>query len=249
MRWGVLLRNPADAVERPRVPHHEFTALTPTQVQVFLRAAREDRLYALYVLAVTMGMRLGELLELAWPDVNLDAGELRIARQLVWVRNVEPTVAEPKTDSGRRTIALPPVAVQALREHRRRQIQERLLAGTAWQDRWNLAITSALGTPINPSNLRNRSFRPLLKTAGLPRVRFHDLCHTVASLLLAAGTNVKAVQERLGHTTARVTLDVYAHTLPGRQQVAATLARLVTPQASRGLQQACSTQESSRRCR
>ena len=224
VKWGMLPRNPADAVERPRVPRHEFTALTPAQVQALLQAAREDRLYALYVLAVTTGIRLGELLGLTWPDVNLNSGELCVARQLVWVRNTEPTLAGPKTDSGRRTIALPPVAVDALREHRRRQLRERLLAGPAWQDRWNLVFSTPLGTPINPSNLRNRSFRRLLEKAGLPRVRFHDLRHTVATLLLAAGTNVKAVQEQLGHTTARLTLDVYAHTLPGmRQQVAATL--------------------------
>lgn len=237
VKWGLLPRNPADAVERPRVPRHEFTPLTPAQVQAFLQEARGDRLYALYVLAVTTGMRLGELLGLTWPDVDLDAGEVRVRRQLVWVRNVEPTLAEPKTDAGRRTISLPPLAVEALHEHRRRQLEERLLAGPAWQDRWHLVFTTPLGTPINPSNLRNRSFRPLLEKAGLPRVRFHDLRHSVASFLLAAGTNVKAVQELLGHITSRVTLDTYAHTLPGmRQQVAATLERLVAPQDRNALQ-------------
>lgn len=237
VKWGMLSRNPADHVDRPRVPRQEFKVLTPAQVQAFLAAARSDRLFALFVVAVTTGMRLGELLGLTWEDVNLNSGELHVRRQLVWVRNTQPTLAEPKTDSGRRTIVLPPVAVAALREHRRRQLQERLLAGPAWQDRWNLVFTTPLGTPINPANLRNRTFYPLLEKAGLPRVRFHDLRHTVASLLLAAGTNVKAVQEQLGHSTARMTLDVYAHTLPGmRQQVAATLERLVTPPQSAGLQ-------------
>lgn len=237
VRWGLLPRNPADAVDRPRVTRREMATLTPDQARAFLEAAREDRLNALYVLALSTGMRLGELLGLTWPDVDLEAARLQVRRQLVWLRNAEPVLAEPKTAKGRRSIVLPALAVEALRQHRRRQAEERLLAGPAWRDRWQLVFTTPLGTPINPSNLRNRSFRQLLERAGLPRIRFHDLRHTVASLLLAAGTHPKLVQEQLGHSTVQLTLDVYSHVLPSlRKQVADTLERLVAPPERSALQ-------------
>ncbi|MDI3269345.1 MAG: site-specific integrase, partial [Bacillota bacterium] len=213
VKWGLLARNPAEAVDRPRIQRRDMPTLSVEEVQAFLAAAKEDRLYALYVLAITTGMRQGELLGLRWEDVDLKAGRLYVRRQLVWLRYAEPALSEPKTAKGRRTVELPGLAVEALRQHRKQQAKERLLAGPAWQD-WGLVFTTRLGTPIHPSNLRTRSFQPLLKKAGLPLIRFHDLRHTHASLLLAAGVHPKLVQERLGHATVGITLDVYSHTVP-----------------------------------
>lgn len=237
VKWGMLPRNPADAVEKPRPPRHEMAVLTPDQVRAFLEAAREDRLYALYVLAITTGMRLGELLGLRWQDIDLSGARLVVRVQLVWLGN-RPMLTEPKTAKGRWPIDLPPLAVEALRQRRKQQAQERLLAGPAWRDEWGLAFTTALGTPIRPANLRRWSFKPLLARAGLPPIRFHDLRHTHASLLLAAGTHPKLVQEQLGHSTVTLTLDTYSHVLPSlRRQVAATMQQLLAaPQDGAGLQ-------------
>ncbi|MBT9260205.1 MAG: site-specific integrase [Clostridiales bacterium] len=227
VKWGLSARNPAEAVDRPRIQRREMPTLSAAEVHAFLAAAKEDRLYALYVLAITTGMRQGELLGLRWGDVDLKAGRLYVRRQLVWLRNVEPTLSEPKTAKGRRTVELPGLAVEALRQHRKQQAKERLLAGPAWRDQ-DLVFTTQLGTPIHPSNLRTRSFQPLLKKAGLPLIRFHDLRHTHASLLLAAGVHPKLVQERLGHATVGITLDVYSHTTPSlHRQVAGILEDLL----------------------
>ncbi|WP_273000758.1 tyrosine-type recombinase/integrase [Hydrogenibacillus schlegelii] len=230
VKWGQIPRNPADAVERPRIARRETPALTPEQVRAFLAAAREDRLYALYVLAITTGMRQGELLGLRWEDVDLEEGRLYVRRQMIWRRNTEPHLSEPKTAKGRRPVELPPMAADALRQHRKQQVEERLLAGPAWQDRWGLVFTTSIGTPINPSNLRSRSFRKVLQRAGLPPIRFHDLRHTHATMLLAAGVHPKLVQERLGHSTVAITLDVYSHATPAmHRQVADTVEQLLRP--------------------
>jgi integrase len=118
-------------------------------------------------------------------------------------------------------IDLPKLAIEALREHRVRQVKERLALGADWRPELNLVFTSELGTPLNPSNVTRRSFHPLLKRSHLPRIRFHDLRHTAATLLLAAGEHPKVVQERLGHHSVALTLDVYSHVLPSMQKAAA----------------------------
>lgn len=173
----------------------------------------EDRLYALYVLAVTCGLRFGELLELCWKDVDFEARTLTVNRQLQRV-NGTLQFQTLKTPRSRRTIALPELAVAALKAHRARQMEERLKMGELWQD-LDLVFCSEIGTPLNESNVRNRSFYPLLEKAGLPRIRFHDLRHTCATLLLAQGVHPKFVQEQLGHARIGVTLDTYTHVMPG----------------------------------
>lgn len=227
LRWGLVPRNVADLVDAPRVPHKEMKVLTPEEAQKFLEAAQGDRFYALYALAIACGLRLGELLGLKWEDIDFGAGTLQVRRQLQWVKG-GPQFMEPKTKQSRRTIFLPPLAVTALKEHRKKQREERLRLADVWQDN-GLVFCTEIGTPINPPNLHRRSFRPILERAGVTRVRFHDLRHTCATLLLMEGTNPRVVQEQLGHSNIATTLGLYSHVLPSmKKQVADTMESILT---------------------
>lgn len=231
VKWGIVPRNVLDAVETPKVEKKEFRPLTLEEAKKFLDAAREDRLYAMYVLAVTCGLRFGELLGLQWEDVDLEGRRLTVKNQLQWLPGPngksEPCFIPPKTAKSRRTIPLPDVAVFALKRHKTEQARERLRAGDVWQD-WGLIFTSEIGTPLDPSNVRNRSFYPLLQKAGLPRIRFHDLRHTCATLLLSQGVHPKLVQEQLGHSEISMTLDTYSHIIgPMMDEVARTMDNLL----------------------
>lgn len=229
VRWGLVARNVTEAVDRPRAERKEMRVLTPEQADALLEATRADRLAALYVLAITTGMRQGELFGLTWGAIDLEAGRLQVTRQLQYLRGGKgPELLAPKTKAARRSLELPQLALEALREHRRRQLEERLALGPVWQDEWDLVFTTEVGTPLHPSNVARRSFRPLLVRAGLPRIRFHDLRHTAATLLLAGGEHPKVVQERLGHSSIALTLDTYSHVLPvADEQAAHTLARVI----------------------
>ncbi len=220
VRWNLVARNPTDAVDAPRPQRKEITVFTAEQAQRFLDAAKDDRLHALYVLALMTGMRQGELLGLHWQDVDLAAGSLSVRRTLVRTSQGW-SWAEPKTAKGRRTIALSALAVEALRQHRVRQLEERLRAGGLWDD-LDLVFPNHIGKPLERQNVVKRSFRPLLARAGLPYIRFHDLRHSAATLLLSLGEHPKVVQERLGHSTIGVTMDIYSHVLPDMQRNAAS---------------------------
>jgi integrase len=219
LRWNLIARNPAELVDAPRPKRKEIAPLTPDQAKALLDAARGDRLEALYVVALTSGLRLGELLALRWADLDGERGELHVRRTLVRTQ-AGLSFNEPKTAKGRRTVRLPSFAVAALREHRARQLEERLRIGPAW-DGQDLIFPNEVGRPIDRQNLIRRSFKKLLQKAGLPDVRFHDLRHTAATLLLRLGEHPKVVQERLGHSTISVTMDVYSHVLPDMQRQAA----------------------------
>lgn len=162
--------------------------------------------------------RQGEALGLRWDDVDLDAGTLTIRKSLQRVDG-ELQLVEPKTAKSRRTVALPDVAVSALRAHRVRQIEERLLAGSRWNDT-GLVFTTTIGTGLDGRNV-TRQFQKLLEDARLPRQRFHDLRHTCASLLLAQGVHPRVVMETLGHSQVRLTMDTYSHVIPQLQREAA----------------------------
>jgi integrase len=178
-----------------------------------------DRLEALYVLALNTGMRQGELLALKWDDVDLERGLLRVRRTLTHADKAF-VLGEPKTKNSRRTIMLTTSAVAALRVHLSRQQEEIERMGSLYQPGGLIFATEA-GTIINPSNLRNRSLKPLLKRAGLRAIRFHDLRHTCATLLLSKNINSKVVSEMLGHSSISITLDIYSHLLPDMQEKAA----------------------------
>ena len=222
VRWNLVARNVCDLVDPPRVSRREVRPLDAEQSRRFLTAAESDPFHALYVLAITTGMRQGELLGLRWSDLDLEAGALSVRRTAGRVRNLGIREDGPKTEKGRRSIRLTRAAVAALRANRVRQNEERLRAGGAWQDR-DLVFPNAIGGPFNSLTLLRRFYR-LLDSASLPRVRFHDLRHGTASLLLALGEHPKVVQELLGHSTIGITMDLYSHVAPSLQE--ATIERL-----------------------
>jgi integrase len=215
VRWNLILRNVTEAVKPPRPAPEEMRPLSSEETRRLLSAARGDRLEALYVLAVTTGMRRGELLGLKWLDVDLENATVSVRRTLTRTDNGKRiALGDPKTKRSRRTIRLAPQAVEALRVHLERQLQEIEALGDRYGDQ-GLVFATEAGTLINPSNLRQRSLAPLLKHAGLPHIRFHDLRHTCATLLLSKNVHPKFVQELLGHATIAITLDTYSHVLPG----------------------------------
>lgn len=219
VRWRLITRNVASGVEKPKQPRPEMRILDFHQVQQFLAAADDHRLYALFHLAVTTGLRRGELLGLKWTDLDSETGRLQIQRQLQRVQYQGLVLSEPKSATGRRSISLARVDLAKLQAHRTRQLEERLFAGGKWQEH-GLIFTSIFGTPCDPNNV-SRSFRKLLKAANLPRIRFHDLRHTAATIMLQQGIHPKIVQERLGHSNINLTLDTYSHVLPDMQKEAA----------------------------
>jgi integrase len=219
LRLGLVQRNVASLVDAPRMRHHEMSTLSHEQVGTLLLTARGDRFEALYLLAITTGMRQGELLALRWRDVDLDNRILKVRATLQFTA-AGFVFAEPKTSRSRRRIAISVYAAEALQRHRERQEQERTRLGDGWTDR-DLVFPNSLGKPQDGIDLLRYSFRPLLMRAGLPRIRFHDLRHTAATLLLRRGVNPKIVSEMLGHSSVAITLDIYSHVVPDMQQLAA----------------------------
>lgn len=219
LRWGLVARNVCDAVKPPRAPRREMSALTPEEARRLLAYATGDSLEALYVLALTTGMRQGELLALKWQDFDAETERLTVQRSVIYISGQGSIESEPKSNHGRRNILLTPLAVAALKGHRALQAEERIRA-IAWEDN-DLIFCNAVGRHIQASNLMRRSYRPLLEKSGLPRIRFHDLRHTAATLLLLQGVHVKVVSEMLGHSSVSLTLDVYSHVLPSMQSDAA----------------------------
>lgn len=221
VKWGLVPRNVTEAADKPKVQRKAMQVLTAEQARRFLQVAQEDRLYALYVLAVTTGMRQGEIVGLTWEHVNLEAGRIHVVQQLQRLPKQSPILVPPKTGKSRRVIVLSSIAVAALKKHRAQQAQERLFLGEGWQNSWNLVFTDEFGRPIDRDRVSRSSFKRLLRKADLPDIRFHDLRHTAATLLLEAGEHPKVVQEMLGHSSITLTLDTYSHVLPSMQKEAA----------------------------
>lgn len=192
VKWDLVIRNVCDAVDPPRVPKKEIEVLTADQVARLLAAAKGHRFEALFVLAIGTGMRLGEIFALKWQNVDLDRAALFVRHTLVEV-NGQLTLAEPKTAKSRRRIDLPKSVVGALRCRRVMEI-EAGLGDVEW------VFCNSIGGPLRRSHFHASIFKPLLNAAGLEPIRFHDLRHTSATLLLTAGVHPKIVQERLGHS-------------------------------------------------
>ena len=219
VKEGILPRNVADATSPPVIQNKQMQPLTEEQAITFFDYAKDDELFAAYLLAATTGLRRGELCGLCWDSVDLEKAVLTVQRQLLVYKDGLALEDTTKSKSGRRRIALTDDSIKALKAHRRNQAQERLLMGEAYQDN-NLVFCKPDGTYLDPREVTKR-FQRLLKAAGLPRVRLHDLRHTHASLLLARGVHPKVVQERLGHSSITMTLDLYSHLTPGLDQAAA----------------------------
>lgn len=218
VKWELLSRNPAELIELPRQRPREIQVLSPAQLKSFLEAARADRWYALWELLVATGLRPGEALALKWDD--LDGERMRVQRNLVRHSDGTWELKDPKTPRARRAVTVPKSVARTLKAHRTQQLEERLGAGRTYVDH-GLIFAVGNGNPLDWRVVVQRHFNKIIECAELPRIRPYDLRHTCASLLLAAGENVKVVSERLGHASAALTLDVYSHVLPDMQQMAA----------------------------
>jgi integrase len=218
VRWGILLRNAASLVDCPRVPAYEVRAMSPEEARLLLKAVHGDRLESAYVLALGVGLRQGELLGLEWDDVDLDAATLQVRQTLQRIEG-KLRIVEPKTRRSRRVVLLPRFVIAALRAHRARQLEERHWAGSRWHEN-RFVFTSTIGTPLDGTNVTHR-LHVLLDRAGIPRIRFHDLRHACATLLVGQGVHMRVVMETLGHSQIGLTMNTYAHVLPSLQQDAA----------------------------
>jgi integrase len=229
MRLDLIPRNPASLVTAPRQPRTEQHALTPEQVRILLAAFEEHPLRAFVTLLIMTGARRGEALALHWVDIHLDEGYADVKYTLEHNKGGSYTFAPPKTERSRRRVPLNALAIAALRRHHARQLEQRLAIGAAWQDE-DLLFTDATGHALRGNHILQRQFAPLLKQAGLPNIRLHDLRHTAASLLAQQGVHVTAVSRLLGHSSTSMTLDIYSHAFPDAEREAtATLDRLFGP--------------------
>lgn len=230
VKQGLIGRNPTKAIATPKVIQKEMQVLDDNQVRQLLIAAQGNRYEALYYLAVTTGLRKGELLGLKWEDINWASNTVQVRRQLQRSKGGGWVFSSPKTRAGRRIVQLGSETMGLLAAHRKRQDRER--DNPDWQDH-DMVFPSKVGTPTGQSNL-HKFFKRLLIKAGLPDIRFHDLRHTAATLMLMNGIPLIVVSRRLGHSKPSVTLDIYGHYLPGMQEKAANLMdELVTPIATK----------------
>ena len=216
VKWQLVARNVADAVQPPAPERKEMRALDERQTVWLFEAARGTRLYVPILFDATTGVRRGELLAIKWPDINLDAGSLSLRRSLEQTR-AGLRFKETKNKKGR-VISLPAILVKALREHLAEQNEFKKLFGADYQDQ-GLVFARPDGSIWKPESFTEEYFR-FTRKIGV-KVRFHDLRHSHASQLLRAGVPVKVVSERLGHSAVGITLDTYSHMLPGMQEEAA----------------------------
>ncbi len=215
VKWEILPRNVCDAVTPPRNPHKEKTVLTKHQARILLDQVKAHRLEALLVLAVTTGMREGEILALRWQDIDFEDNSLQVQRAVSYLKGYGYVESEPKTAKSRRMIKLPVFVVNILKQHRTQQEDQRKEVGKAWIEK-GLVFTNAQGYFYSSNTLR-KVFRRFLLSIDLPNMRFHDLRHSAATILLTMKVHPKVVQEILGHSQISVTMDLYSHALPSMQ--------------------------------
>ncbi len=223
VKLGLIGRNPCSGTIPPKPERTEMMFYDDHQVRSLLKTAQEigDKLYPLYFLAIHTGMRQAELMGLKWEDVDWNLSTLQVKRQVRYFKGRSYMFLEPKSKSGVRTIVIGKQALEILRNHKSEQ--ERMInsSGNDWTS-LDLVFPSGAGTPLTASNIR-RAFRKLLKASGLPHIRFHDLRHTAASLMLNHGIPVLIASKRLGHSKPSITIDVYGHMIPSKQEEAAQL--------------------------
>ena len=213
-RWGTIPRNPAAVVDPPRNPKRELHPPSADDVVRMIDTAwqRGDRLAPLWTVAAYSGCRRGELLGLQWPDIDVDRGALSVRRTLLSTSDTVPAYGEPKTARSRRTIALPPEAIESLSIHKAHQARERLAVGAHYADH-QLVFCTGIGTPLIARNVQ-RDFKLALSRANLSKeIQFHDLRLFAATLMLVAGGHIKVASERLGHGTIGITADLYTHVI------------------------------------
>ena len=219
MRWGLLHRNVAEAVDPPRVHRKEVQPPDAIDVLLILELANETPYAPPLTFLARTGCRRGECLGLRWSDVDLENGTASIVQTLQRVRKQGLVFLPPKSAKSRRAISLDAETVRSLREHRGKQVLLKVELGDAWGDH-GLVFPGALGQPLDPATL-TRNFKKLAGRVGMSHVRLHDLRHFHATMLLKSGTHLKVVQERLGHASIAITADTYSHVAPGLQKAAA----------------------------
>jgi integrase len=222
--WDLVPRNAADRAKPPKPKargdrHEQFRTWDRQTLGKFLRDTEGERLQPLWLLLATTGLRRGEAIGLSWAALDFDTNRLSVIRSLVDVDCGKPVWSDPKTARGRRVIALDPATVAALRSLRARQAQDRLIAGSAYND-LGLVFSHEDGSPLHPDTT-SHNFTRRAARLGLPPIRLHDLRHTWATLALETGIHPKVVQERLGHSNVSITLDLYSHVSPAMQTDAA----------------------------
>ncbi len=228
-RWEYVTRNVARQVTPPSVPRLQLKPLTPAETQRLFAAAAESRYEAAIYLAVLTGLRLGELFALRWADLDLGPEPVvRVRGSLQRVKG-QLTILEPKTRESVRDVAVGRLGAEALRRHRARQVEERLRAGSSWED-GDLVFPNVWGRFTPPDYFVRQEFRRIVDRAALPRMRFHDLRHTFATLQLNGKQPLKIVSEMMGHTRVAITQDLYTHVSAQMQRgAAAALDALLTP--------------------
>ena len=205
LRWGLVTRNVSDLVDKPRPRKTTITTWSVTEVNQFLLEIENHRWLPVYALAIYTGMRQGEILGLQRGDIDLEKGLINVKHQISSIPGQGLVITEPKSDKARRPITIPQSALDILKSH----------LDLTRKDS-GLIFTTSTGRPISPRNIL-RHFKNVIGQTGLPEIRFHDLRHTHATLLLAAGVHPKIVQERLGHSQISLTLDTYSHVIPSLQ--------------------------------
>jgi len=215
MKWQMLTHNPSDAVQPPKPKHKEMAALDESQVAELLEHFRDSRLYLPVLIAVTTGLRRGEVLAIKWQNVDLGTSRLFVRASLEQTKEAL-RFKKPKTRKSERTVILPAFTVEALQAHRKAQAEYRLKLGPDYQD-FDLVCPREDGSPWPPDSL-STLFAARIKKAPVPKIRLHDLRHTHATQLLKQGVHPKIVSERLGHSNISITLDTYSHVLPGMQE-------------------------------
>jgi integrase len=225
----LIQRNAAGKVDAPEVEPRSMDVYTPEEARTLINAARGHRLEALFTAALGLGLRMGECLGLCWPDLDFARRTLTVAHNLQRVKRVRRgdviRDGEPKTErllrqpKGKKIkpLRLPAAVIKALQQHQERQGAERLLAGNAWKGDGEFVFTSRVGTPLEQRRLHGE-FKALCDCAGLRRIRFHDLRHSAASILIAQGVHPKAIQELLRHSSIQLTMDTYGHLFEQMQQ-------------------------------
>ncbi len=220
MEWGLLPRNPADAVAPPRAQVIEMKTWGEADIATFLNAALGTPYFAIFHTAIFTGMRRSEFLALRWCDVNLALCQAYVTRSLHVLKGGKVIVRQPKTARARRMIVLSPLSASVLSHHREKQLQDRALLGTPLRED-DLVFSKPDGKPFLPNTVTHAWIK-LVKRTGLNPIRLHDARHSHASIMLKQGTHPKVVQERLGHASIQITLDTYSHVAPGIQEAAAT---------------------------
>lgn len=229
VRWGLVQRNVASLVDTPKVERKEERILAPDDARRFLESAKEDRLESLYWVLLTTALRSGEARGLRWQDIDLAAGTLTVRVQVQRVNGTMQLVP-PKTEKSRRTIAVAPVTVAALKRQRARQREERLLAGSRWQEN-GLVFTGITGGPVDTATFA-RKLSLALTRAGLPSMSPHRLRHSAATFMAVAGVNPRIAMDALGHADLAMTMGIYQHvTATMQRDVANGMEMLLTDTA------------------